>query len=247
MLDPELTLAIRNRPPSRVAISMSWRDLLFLHFPMDPYDVQQMLPKGLTVDTFPDENGLERAWIGLVPFRMEGVRPRGVPTIRACSDFPETNVRTYCHSGGEDPGVWFFSLDAANPAACAWARAFFGLNYREAKMSVSRAGDRVDYASRRWWPPHAESRSTCLLGAELGQATPGTLEFFLVERYLLYSQRGGRLHRGQVFHAPYRLREVPEWDSTPGLITANGFVARPFIHAVFSSGVDVVAGRMERV
>src|SRR5579862_5442485 len=91
----------------------SWRDLLFLHFSLPVSEIQTLLPVGLEVDTFPNSEGIDRAWVGLVPFRMEGIRPRRLPALPWISAFPETNVRTYVHQGGRRPGVWFFSLDAA--------------------------------------------------------------------------------------------------------------------------------------
>ncbi len=228
-------------------MSMSWRDLLFLHFPTEPSSIQQRLPTGLTVDTYPDETGREMAWVGLVPFRMEGVRPKGLPRLRSCEDFPETNVRTYCHVGGKDPGVWFFSLDAANPFACLYARSRFHLNYLYAKMTVERRNDTLRYESRRCRAPNERNRVNACIGREIGAAEPGTLEFFLVERYLLYSLRGTRLFKGQVFHPPYQLRLVESFDCLSGLVEANGIPANPFSHAVFSEGLDVSASMVSAV
>jgi uncharacterized protein len=225
-------------------MGMRWRELLFLHFACDQADIQKKLPPGLTVDTFPDDTGRPMAWVGLVPFRMEGVRPRGFPPFQPCEDFPETNVRTYCHIEGRDPGVWFFSLDAANPFACTFARRFYSLNYRHARMSVVRSGDEVRYASKRADFPFIENHSACRLGSEIGAAIPGTLEFFLVERYLLYSVRKQKLYRGQVFHPPYPLRKVTQFNASSGLIEGNGIAASTFTHALFSEGVDVTAGRI---
>jgi uncharacterized protein YqjF (DUF2071 family) len=187
------------------------------------------------------------AWIGLVPFEMLSVHPRRLPRIRQCADFPETNVRTYCHVNGEAPGVWFFSLDAANPFACAVARRLYALNYREATMSVSRTADELHYESRRWRSPRAANSVHCELGEDLGPAEPGSFEFFLVERYLLYSSRRGQLYRGQVYHPPYRLRKVETFRVASDLIEANGLETQAFTHAVFSDGVDVAAGKIERV
>lgn len=228
-------------------MQMSWRNLLFLHFSYDPAAIQAMLPPGLTVDTHPDAEGQERAWVGLVPFEMRDVFPRRAPRIRPCANFPETNVRTYCHVDGGDPGVWFFSLDAANPFACAVARRGFALNYQEATMSVVRESDELQYESRRWRSPRAENSARCRVGRALGCAEPGTFEFFLVERYLLYSYRRGALYRGQVYHPPYELRTVENFEAESGLLNANGLEAKPFTHAIFSEGVDVVADRIERV
>jgi uncharacterized protein YqjF (DUF2071 family) len=148
---------------------------------------------------------------------------------------------------GKAPGVWFFSLDAANPFACAVARRFFALNYREATMSVKRDGDKIAYNSTRWRAPRASNKVECELGDNLGHAEPGTLEFFLAERYLLYSYRRGQLFSGQVYHPPYPLRQVRAFKHHGDLIHANGLETRPFTHALFSEGVDVVADRIQGV
>src|SRR3712207_7838782 len=79
---------------------------------------------------------------------MSGVRPRLLPSVSPLSDFPELNVRTYVTSGGK-PGIWFFSLDAANPVAVRLARATFRLPYFDAEMSCRRGGDEVRYRSMR--------------------------------------------------------------------------------------------------
>jgi uncharacterized protein YqjF (DUF2071 family) len=234
-------------PATRVAMTMNWRDLLFLHYPCEPESIQRLLPPGLTVDTYPDESGSEMAWVGLVPFRMESVRPKGVPRIKACENFLETNVRTYCHVDQKDPGVWFFSLDAANPVACAVARSWFHLNYHHAEMTDERHGDNLTFESTRKWGSRVNSRASCRVGVELGPAKPGTLDFFLVERYLLYSIKGGRLFRGQVFHPPYNLCRVEEFRASGGLLDVNGLDDNEFRRAVFSPGVDVSAGRIVAV
>lgn len=246
MTDPAITIELRNMPASRIALSMRWRELLFLHFACDPAEIQKMLPPGLTVDTFPDHSGNEKAWIGLVPFRMEAVHPKGFPHLGGCENFPETNVRTYCHREGKDPGVWFLSLDAANYFACAFASRVFHLNYRHASMQVERRGDAMHYESARC-KGEGKNTASCRIGPALGAAKPGTLEFFLIERYLLYSSARGILYKGQVFHPPYQLREANDYSCSGTLLEANGLTPNPFTHAVFSEGVSVSAGRILRV
>ncbi len=212
-----------------------WRSLLFLHFPCTPEEIQKLLPPGIEVDTFPDQNGVEQAWVGLVPFRMEGVRLRGTPFPMA---FPETNVRTYVRHQGKTPGVWFFSLDASNAFACRVARRFFNLPYHEAEMSVVESGDNRAYRSRRL-SDGANLDIQATFGERLEDAKPGTLDFFLIERYLLYAYRGGRLFTGQVVHPPYPLRSATVQQVSNGIVSANGIEPKPFIHAIASDGVDV--------
>ncbi|CAN5381727.1 YqjF family protein [soil metagenome] len=223
-----------------------WRSLLFLHFPCEPSEIAPLLPPGLSVDTFLDANGREMAWIGLVPFRMEGVRTRFLPPVPRLSAFPETNVRTYVHRDGGAPGVWFFSLDAANPLACRIARRFFSLPYHEATMTVHERENARRYESRRR-SDGAGHTIAARFGEPLPPAEPGTLEFFLAERYLLYAQKLDGLFTGQVFHTPYPLRQATVESLSETLVEATGLSSRPFVHVLASDGVDVDIHPLRRV
>jgi len=232
-----------SRPPDRggpAVMSQRWENLLFLHWAFDPDDIQRTLPPGLTVDTFD-----ERAWVGVVPFRMAAVRPSFLPPVPGLSWFWELNVRTYvCDSHGR-PGVWFYSLDCNQPLACATARRFFHLNYRDADMGcVRRADGWIEYRSR--W---LDGASSARLDWRVGNGTPtpalpGTLRYFLVERYRLFAHDSarGRLLTGEVAHAPYRLApadvgalEVADLFCSNGLPGPQG----PPADAVASDGVRV--------
>lgn len=232
-------LALRERPHGKTVMLQSWRDLLFLHATVDPADIQALLPEGLTVDTFPDSNGRERAWIGLVPFRMFGIRPIRLPAAPWLSAFPETNVRTYVTHPKSGPGVWFFSLDAARWLACKYARQFFSLPYMHARMRVRRVVDHIEYKSERLERPAARLEIAAEIGKELPYAQAGTLEFFLVERYQLFSYRRGKIFSGRVFHAPYPLRSAEVSSCSQNMVQALGMPCGDWEHVCFSEGVDV--------
>jgi uncharacterized protein YqjF (DUF2071 family) len=215
-----------------------WRSLLFLHWEVPAEAIQRLLPPGLTVDTFEG-----RAFVGLVPFTMRAVRPVGLPALPWLSYFHETNVRTYVHVNGRAPGVWFFSLEAANPVAVVLARAWFSLPYHRARMSLQRdPAGHVRYASTRRWPgpTPAQTEIQALPFGPLTPAAAGTLDHFLLERYLLYAVRRGRLHRGQVHHAPYPAQSAEVLGVDESLLAATG-LKRPSTPPLghFSEGVDV--------
>lgn len=228
MLEAEQYLAMRERPDGPAVMHQRWRDLLFLHFSCDPASIQALLPPGIEVDTFEG-----RAWVGLVPFRMEGVRFRGMPIGLA---FPETNVPTYVHREGREPGVWFFSLDAANAVACWVARARWRLPYFRAEMSVSQ--DPLVYDCRRL-EDGTSSHVTAQILDPLGESLPGSLEFFLIERYLLYAHHHGEWMTGRVHHPPYALHRAEVLAMTDGLVARAGIDPRPIEHACYAPGVDV--------
>ena len=231
-LDPNLQLRLRERPPGPSLMRHKWRDLTFLHYSVDPQVIQTLIPPELTVDTFGG-----RAWVGLVPFWMTGVRMSFLPAIPGTHTFPETNVRTYVHRDGNDPGVWFFSLDAANSLAVWGARKFFGLPYFRADMELEHnAGLR--YESRRRGSS-AGYNIQIQVGGVVPVPEPGTLEFFLVERYLLYSQHRGRIVTGMVHHEPYSLFHASKERCVETLLEANGLSAQAWEHVCYSPGVDV--------
>lgn len=228
----EQLLELRKRPDQRVAMLQSWRDLLFLHRRVDPEAIRRILPSGLELDLWEGE-----AWLGLVPFRMENIRPKGTPAMPWLSSFPETNVRTYVTRNGR-PGVWFFSLDAARWVACAYARKFFNLPYHHAQMSARREGDLLRYESRRRANAEVRSRIEAFAGRSTAPASQGTFEFWLVERYLLYAERGGNLFDGRVFHPPYAIAPA-ELRQCEENLTGCFFPSGEWEHVCFSPGVDV--------
>lgn len=224
-------LAARERPAGPPAMYQAWRRLLFLHWAVEPAGLSKHLPDGLHLDLHDD-----RAWLGIVPFFMCGVRPRGLPAVPVLSNFLELNVRTYVHDDNGVPGVWFFSLDASNRIACAIARSRFHLPYHHANMSASDGGW-IDYhAQRRGTATEARFRYR---GTGTTQATdPGTLEFFLVERYLLFAHdaASGCLFSGRVHHQPYQVQsaEVEEFSTSPLVWDGLALPPGPPHHACYS-------------
>jgi uncharacterized protein YqjF (DUF2071 family) len=225
-----------------------WRHLLFLHWAFDPTVVQELLPEGLEVDTFGG-----RAYVGLVPFTMGQVRPSFLPNLghlgHFYEEFAELNVRTYVVRDGV-PGVWFFSLDAASSPAVLAARIWFGLPYFRARIKFWRGHDGAfRYRSRRLWPvpPHASCSLQYRVSGEAKRASPGSLEEFLVERYVLYSRKNGRWYRGRVSHTPYPLQQVSVDVLREDYLAAAGFRRRGKApHLIYSPGVDVVVSPLER-
>jgi uncharacterized protein YqjF (DUF2071 family) len=171
---------------------------------------------------------------------MLGVRPTWAPE-RAAFRFLETNVRTYVHLEGRDPGVYFFSLEAASRVAVAVARAQFGLPYYWARMRMLRDGNRIDYRSRRLPGRGPRSHVEFEIGEYLGASPPGTLEHFLVERYVLHVGQRGRLWRGHVHHPPYPLQRArllalhDELTGAAGIPQPAG--PPPLVH--YAAGLDV--------
>jgi len=225
-------IAPTKRPPGRCQGYQKWRDLLFLHWAVPVETMRGLVPSAFDLDLYEG-----RAYVGLVPFAMMGVRPRWWPEILGFN-FLETNVRTYVTYQGQ-PGVYFFSLDAASRIAVWSARTFWKLPYFHAEMSLRQTGDEFVYHSRR--DSGEVHKVRYRLGRELGPSKPETVEFFLLERYLLFTESRGRIYEGQVHHNPYPAQEANVLELEDQLIEAAGLgpcSGMPeFTH--YAAGVDV--------
>ena len=238
-------------PDQPVVLHQKWHHLGFIHWEVPYAELQALVPHRLTVDTFEG-----KAYVGLVPFTVTGVRPTLAPPLPWISEFHEINVRTYVHVEGRDPGVWFFSLDASSPIAVAAARAMYKLAYLEAEITfVEGRGPMpaIDFRSRRTderGPTPAAAHVVYQpIEGPVTAAAPGTIEHFLVERYILYAEDQDRvLHRARVHHAPYPLQKAEVHELDEALIWAAG-IRRPeppvFRH--YARQVDVKVYPIEKV
>ena len=227
-------------------LSMRWEKLLFMHWPLPVGVLEPLLPAGIKLDTFDGE-----AWLGLVPFLMRGVHPGGLPSVPGLSAFPELNVRTYVTVNGV-PGVWFFSLEAANPIAVRLARSGFHLPYFDAGMRTQLRGETLHFASER---THRNAPSATF-GAHYrplqdAPTEPAALVHFLTARYGLYSaDEKGRLYRADIYHPTWPLQraEVGFERSPNEMMTQLGLElpdAQPLLH--YAEGLKVKAGLPYRV
>jgi len=227
-------------------LRMRWHDLLFAHWAVEPGVLRSHLPAGLELDTWEG-----KAWLGVVPFRMSGIGPRGLPLLPGVSAFPELNLRTYVIAGGK-PGVWFFSLDAGSRLAVRVARLAFHLPYFDAEMGcIEDAEGWIGYRSRR--------THRGVVGAEwVGRYRPvgesfrsvaGSLEWWLTERYCLYSADGsGRLYRGKIDHEPWRLQRAEARMDRCDMTRLLGMeLPAEEPHLLFARELPVVAWALEPV
>lgn len=216
----------------------NWGKLLFMHWTVDEQLLASLIPSQLSIDTFDG-----KAWIGVVPFTMWGIRASFLPPIPGTSAFHELNVRTYVHYRGV-PGVWFFSLDAANRLAVWGARTFYHLPYFNARMSLKQQGTQIDYRSTRSDErgAPAEFRAAWTIGDRLPQSQPESLEFFLTERYCLYAFHRERVFRSRIFHQPWPLQRAKLQSSESSMISSLGVrepETEPLLHYAESIEVDI--------
>ena len=190
-------------PTGAWVMRQTWSDLAFLHWSVPVEQIRALVPSSLPLDTYQGE-----AWLGIVPFKMEYVAPRGFPSVPLLSFFPELNVRTYVTVGGK-PGVYFFSLDAGNPIAVSLARRWFRLPYYHADMMTHRDGSTVAYDSRRIHrgASPATFKARYHATGDVKLAVAGSLENWFTERYCLYTtDQHGAVLRGEIHHPQWPLQ-----------------------------------------
>ena len=216
-------------------MTQTWHDLLFAHWPVRADQLRPLVPREFELDIFAGQ-----AWVGLVPFFMTNVAPRGIPTISWISEFPELNVRTYVRIG-QRPGVYFFSLDAGSWLAVKTARLLLNLPYFSATMSVRAHQSRVAYESRR--EESANLRIDYWSAGSPFEPRRESLEYFLTERYCLYNvDRQGRPYRLEIHHPPWTLQPAEAVITENTMADAAGISlpsVKPLLH--FVKRQDMVA------
>src|SRR5574341_230356 len=197
-------LAIRERPDGRPLMLQTWGKLLFMHWRIDQSELRPLIPEQLEIDTFDGT-----AWIGVIPFTMWDIRafPPFMPAVPGFSSAHELNVRTYVHHNCV-PGVWFFSLDCNSTAAVLAARAFYHLPYYHADIDLEQGEATINYALRRTEDPAAHFKGSWNVGETIPFSHPDSLEFFLTERYCLYTEHDRELYRARIHHQPWPLQQA---------------------------------------
>lgn len=231
-------------PPRSWIQGQTWDKLLFAHWRVPEESLRALVPPQLPLDTYEGS-----AWVGVTPFRVSGFRLRGMLPVPRLSTFLELNVRTYV-TLEDKPGIFFFSLDCENPFAVEAARRTYRLPYYHARMSATRRGEWIDYSSaRRDGPPRpyvleCSYRPT----SPVAQAEAGSLEYFLTERYCLYTlDERQDVQRANIHHPPWPLQSA-EGRFELNTMAPDGVELpddEPLLH--FADRQDVVIWPLERV
>jgi len=245
----ELTTQTDHRPfplpDKNWVMAQSWQGLLFAHYRVAVDVIRPMIPPQLDIDTYDGE-----AWISIVPFLMNHVHLRGIPSFPTTGRFPELNVRTYVKHA-DKAGVWFFSLDAASFLAVWTARLTFNLPYFHADMSIEQENDSIIYNSYRKHPdaPPATFEASYHPTAPVQEYDPASLDRWLTDRYVLYSaNRQGQIFIGHINHLPWQIQPAEADIVTNTMAEAINIPLlneKPLLHYVHN--IDVLAWAIEAV
>jgi len=188
-------------PERKFSLKQNWVNLTFMHWEVDPDILRMHVPDDLEIELFEG-----KAYVGVIPFRMEKVRPRNLPSVSFISNFPEFNIRTYVRKNGKG-GVFFLTLDAMSRVTCLYAPFAYGLPYKYAKGFVNAVNGIYSWSSKRISGEirlEGESEPK----GHLLKAKKGSLEEFLFERYCLYVSKNGITYRAYTCHEPWEFQDA---------------------------------------
>jgi uncharacterized protein YqjF (DUF2071 family) len=232
-------------PSKKWIMLQSWRNLFFIHWPVPPALLRPHIPDPLQIDTF---NG--SAWLGIVPFVMEGIYPLALSPFSVTPPFSEINVRTYVMHKGK-PGVYFMSLDVQNWASYTIAKRWYRLPYYPAKISFRNEGDFIHYDGIRKGKTNNQAAfsGSFLPTQEVFFAKTGSLEHWLTERYCFYSiDNKGKFFCADIHHSPWQLQKA-ETEITINTLfspfTIDLLNEKPI--SLFSIGVDSLMWNINRI
>ena len=165
-----------SMPTRGWALSQNWVNLTFMHWEVDRQLLKKHIPEDLKLETFKG-----KTYIGTIPFRMEKIRPRYLPSVPFISNFPEFNIRAYVSKNGIS-GVLFLTLDAESRITSMYAPWAYGLPYVFAKGKVEE-----NQEGGFSWQSKRKSNGISIKGeskpsGSLRKAEKNSLEEFLFER-----------------------------------------------------------------
>lgn len=200
-------------------MTQAWNHLLFAHWLIAPEVLRPLLPAAFPLDRFDGQ-----CWVSITPFYITHACLRGMPPLPYLSQSPEINVRTYVIVENI-PGVYFLSLDAGNPLAVWLVRMLLHLPYYPARIRIHQKGDDFHYFSQR---THSYVGSGIFSAryhpiSSIYQARSGTLDYWLIERYCLYTEAEQcRILRVPIHHKPWLLQRAHAEIMHNSLASADG-------------------------
>ncbi len=208
---------------------MTWRDGLFVHWPVDPDALRPHVPSRLTLET---RDG--HAWVSVLPFVLTNVGLRGAPSITRLA-FAELNVRTYVRYRG-DPGLFFFSIDVGNAFVAATVGRTTRLPVYHARTRVGATENHVAFESERRETTGgvpARFAATYRPDGDVFTTEPDTLEHWLTARRRFYAPDADGVLTGEIAHDPWPLQPAVVTIRENTMLEANGLpmpIGDPIVH-----------------
>lgn len=221
-------------PADKWTYYQEWNNALFLHWKVPFEALRKLVPEALKLDTFEGE-----AYISLVAFTMQKIRPRNLPAVRFISDFDEINVRTYIDNDNKK-GVYFLNIEAEKQLSVFIAKNLSGLPY--GKSNIQRTNNK--YQSKN-------SLKDFYLDAEFDVKEPATekkaLDNWLTERYCLYLDKDNAFYRYDIHHKEWEIKNVELKQLNLNYKIGNISLSNETDLVHYSEGVKVLAWKRAKI
>jgi hypothetical protein len=222
-----------------------WEQTVFIHFEVDSGVLQKQIPYEL--DLFE-----QRACVSLVAFTMRRLRPafggRWLAWISApAASHKLLNLRTYVRHGDER-GIYFITEWVPNLLSRVLGPLFYGLPYRLAQLEYAEegGGDSVfGCVTAGRDQTRLIFRGKHRVAAKVAAVRPGSLDEFLLERYVGFTLCGPVRRLFRVWHEPWPQVELTVTLDDCSLVVQSHlwFESARYVGAHFSPGVrDVWMG-----
>lgn len=210
-----------------------WNNAIFLHWQVDTNELKKFVPSSLEIDLF---DGI--AWVSMVAFTMENMRPRNLPSFSPISNFDEINIRTYVKYNGKN-GVYFLNIEGGTRLSCKIARVISELPYQFSKM------DRTEGLFRSNNDENDDSfRIKFTIGDELSEKC--VIDKWLTERYALFQDAGRYLNSFEIHHIEWPINEIEIQELNLSYSKLENLINRKPNIAQYSKGVEVIAWGKEK-
>ncbi|SFW17140.1 hypothetical protein SAMN02927921_00318 [Sinomicrobium oceani] len=217
-----------NLPDRSWKYYQEWNKAVFLHWCVAPEVLRKWLPSSLELDLYEG-----KAWVSVVAFTMEKIRPSGLPPFPPVSDFHEINIRTYVKYKGKS-GVYFLSIEGGKQLSCFLARNLSSLPYRYSRMT------RIEgvYTS-----VNQKYGDTMTLNYNAGTAVSKktALDLWLTERYALFQDTSSGISAFEIHHIPWPLYHLHTKETTIHYPRFSGLLSGAPHLMHYSTGVQVIA------
>lgn len=220
-------------PKDRWKYYQEWNDAIFLHWQVDLEELQKFVPKELEIDLFE-----EKAWVSVVAFAMEEIRPRFLPAFSPISNFFEINVRTYVKTKSKS-GVYFLSMEGGKDLSCKVAKLISELPYRFSNITRE-----MEY----YRSSNSEFGDTLDIKFKIGQAVQKTeIDVWLTERYALFQDTKNSINEYEIHHQEWPIREAIIENIELNYPRFDKLIGRKPDFVNYSEGVKVVAWGKKKI
>src|SRR5687767_4789258 len=232
-------------PPRRPLFHCSWDRAVFLHYRVAPQYLQPQIPFELDL-----HDG--QAYVSLVAFTLRNMRTNH-PHLRFVTQPLHThrflNVRTYVHVG-EMHGIYFLAEWLNNRLATTLGPILYFLPYRFGHLNYSHSAlslygevlGGIDSGTPMPVRPALRYRAFVPSSPTYQPTTPGTLDHFLLERYIAFTKHGPFRRLFQVWHRPWPQISIDAQIESANLLHQTGrwLPHAQFVSANFSPGLQDV-------